>query len=200
MHSFAQVFCGRQKSSWHGTTVQATQPLPSLSAIEVVHSTSNYHVNATPTEVGFTAPSLSFEGLSLSSEDPSFSYFDPSPSLTDPPDRIFHSSVEAVQGEAVRGEPLHHAELGSQRKATDSILGDLPVSCMDCFSHTDHSVSCMDLSLSREDASLSIEDPSLYCPDQYEDECNQCNGPMPVHQLTRKRIECSSLIDRKSVV
>ena len=406
MHSFAQVFCGRQKSSWHGTTVQATQPLPSLSAIEVVHSTSNYHVNATPTEVGFTAPSHSFEGPSLSSEDHSFSYLDPSPSLTDPPDRIFHSSIEAVQGEAVRGEPLHHAELGSQRKATDSspgdlpvsdpsascmdlslsclnpslscedsslsltdhsdrifhssveavreeplhhaelgsqrkvtdsspgdlpvsdpsascmdlslsnlnpslscddsslsltdhsdrifhssveavreeslhhaeldsqwkatdsspgdlhvsdpsascmelslsclnpslsckdpslsltdhydrifhssvevvqgkavrgeplhhaelgsqrkatdpILGDLPVSCMDSFSHTDHAVSSMDLSLSREDASLSIKDPSLYCPDQCKDECNQCNGPMPVHQLTRKRIERSSPI------
>ena len=114
---------------------------------------------------------------------------DSSLSLTDHSDRIFRSSVEAVQG-----EPLHHAELGSQRKATDSILGDLPVSCMNSFSHTDHSVSCMDLSLSREDASLSIEDPSLYCPDQYEDKCNQCNGPMPVHKLTRKRIERSSPI------
>ena len=31
MHSFAWVFCGRQTSSWHGTTVQVAQPLPSLS-------------------------------------------------------------------------------------------------------------------------------------------------------------------------
>ena len=30
MHSFAQVFCGNQKASWHGTTVQVVQPLPSL--------------------------------------------------------------------------------------------------------------------------------------------------------------------------
>ncbi len=32
MHSFARVFCGNQMSSWHGTTVQAVQPLPSLTA------------------------------------------------------------------------------------------------------------------------------------------------------------------------
>ena len=32
MHSFAQVFCVNQTSSWHGTTVQAIQPLPYLSA------------------------------------------------------------------------------------------------------------------------------------------------------------------------
>ena len=31
MHSFAQVFCGHQTSSWHGTTVQVAQPLLSLS-------------------------------------------------------------------------------------------------------------------------------------------------------------------------
>ena len=31
MHSFARIFCGHQTSSWHGTTVQAAQPLPSLS-------------------------------------------------------------------------------------------------------------------------------------------------------------------------
>ena len=31
LHSFARVFCGNQKSSWHGTTVQVVQPLPSLS-------------------------------------------------------------------------------------------------------------------------------------------------------------------------
>ena len=30
IHSFAQVYCGKQQSSWHGTTVQAVQPMPSL--------------------------------------------------------------------------------------------------------------------------------------------------------------------------
>ena len=30
LHSYARVFCGNQNSSWHGTTVQAAQPLPSL--------------------------------------------------------------------------------------------------------------------------------------------------------------------------
>ena len=30
LHSYAQVFCGNQQSSWHGTTVQAVQPIPSI--------------------------------------------------------------------------------------------------------------------------------------------------------------------------
>ena len=34
MHSFARVFCGHQTSSWHGTTVQVAQTLPSLSLAE----------------------------------------------------------------------------------------------------------------------------------------------------------------------
>jgi len=29
--SFACVFCGKHTSSWHGTSIQAAQPLPSLS-------------------------------------------------------------------------------------------------------------------------------------------------------------------------
>lgn len=29
-HSYARVFCGKQTSSWHGTTVQAVQPKPSV--------------------------------------------------------------------------------------------------------------------------------------------------------------------------
>ena len=33
LHSYARVFGGSQVSSWHGTTVQAVQPLPSLSTI-----------------------------------------------------------------------------------------------------------------------------------------------------------------------
>ena len=31
MHTYARVVKGKQNSSWHGTTVQAVQPLPSLS-------------------------------------------------------------------------------------------------------------------------------------------------------------------------
>ena len=34
MHSYARIFCSHQTSSWHGTTVQAIQPLPSLSLPE----------------------------------------------------------------------------------------------------------------------------------------------------------------------
>ena len=34
LHSYARIFCGNQASSWHGTTIQAGQPLPSLSLCE----------------------------------------------------------------------------------------------------------------------------------------------------------------------
>ncbi len=30
LHSYARVFCGKQTSSWHGTTVQAVQPKPGM--------------------------------------------------------------------------------------------------------------------------------------------------------------------------
>lgn len=29
IHSYARVYCGKQKSSWHGTTIQVVQPQPS---------------------------------------------------------------------------------------------------------------------------------------------------------------------------
>ena len=35
MYSYARVFCGKQVSSWHGMTVQAVQPLPSLEIASV---------------------------------------------------------------------------------------------------------------------------------------------------------------------
>ena len=35
LHSYACVFKGRQSSSWHGTSIQAAQPLPSLSNVEL---------------------------------------------------------------------------------------------------------------------------------------------------------------------
>ena len=41
-HSFIRVFCGKQTSSWHGTTLQVVQPLPSLSLPEY-HDTSVGH-------------------------------------------------------------------------------------------------------------------------------------------------------------
>ena len=38
VHSFAQVFCGNQKASWHGTTVQVVQPLPSLAIPQIAQT------------------------------------------------------------------------------------------------------------------------------------------------------------------
>ena len=48
MHSFARVYCGHQ-GSWHGTTVQAAQPLPSLSLPDaVVSSLAGMCINPPP--------------------------------------------------------------------------------------------------------------------------------------------------------
>ena len=52
MHSFARVLCGSQTSSWHGTTVQAIQPLPYLSAHETPDSNPASYANTTALQVG----------------------------------------------------------------------------------------------------------------------------------------------------
>ena len=57
MHSFARVFCGQQSSSWHGTTVQAAQSLPSLSIPDMSVSsdidmlTESLHPSVDPSQV-----------------------------------------------------------------------------------------------------------------------------------------------------
>jgi hypothetical protein len=40
LHSYARVYCGEQKSSWHGTTVQVLQPQPL--------SLTDFPANSTP--------------------------------------------------------------------------------------------------------------------------------------------------------
>ena len=55
MHSFARVFCSNQKSSWHGTTVQVTQPLPSHSLPE--RPTTQLQVPCSDTHVSLTGTS-----------------------------------------------------------------------------------------------------------------------------------------------
>ena len=36
--SYARVFCGNQESSWHSTSVQAAEPLPSRSPSDTMHA------------------------------------------------------------------------------------------------------------------------------------------------------------------
>ena len=43
LHSYARTFRGSHNSSWHGTTVQAVQPLPSISMI--MQSASNMSIH-----------------------------------------------------------------------------------------------------------------------------------------------------------
>ena len=58
MHSFARVFCGKQQSSWHGTTVQVVQPLPSLSLISTHTDSASITQDTAPhTSVTNTSPS-----------------------------------------------------------------------------------------------------------------------------------------------
>ena len=50
LHSFARVYCGHQTSIWHGTTVQAAQPLPSLSLPDtMVSSLAGMCIDPLPT-------------------------------------------------------------------------------------------------------------------------------------------------------
>ena len=49
LHSYARVFCGNQVSSWHGTSIQAAQPLPSLEEVETnLSSPHQGHPSLTP--------------------------------------------------------------------------------------------------------------------------------------------------------
>ncbi len=66
MHSFARVFCGHQSSRWHGTTVQAIQPLPSLSAHET-RLPSNDSLSPNPASDAYIRPSDASTGFRLPS-------------------------------------------------------------------------------------------------------------------------------------
>ncbi len=112
LHSFARVYCGHQISSWHGTTVQAIQPLPSLSARvtpepdEASHSggTSSHVATASTLPSGFTVdahlPSRSLVDLSLEGmvqESP----YPPTVGVTVPPSRsLVDLSLEGMVQES----------------------------------------------------------------------------------------------------
>ncbi len=47
LHSFARIYCGMQTSSWHGTTIQAVQPKPSL-ALNACHTSGTKRGKPSP--------------------------------------------------------------------------------------------------------------------------------------------------------
>ena len=57
LHSFSRVFCGNQKASWHGTTIQVVQPLPSLSLPEYYATPQNRHTCTGHTELSLSQTS-----------------------------------------------------------------------------------------------------------------------------------------------
>ena len=50
LHSYARLYKGSNNSSWHGTTIQAVQPLPSLS----IHTQADVHPHSTPQSISNT--------------------------------------------------------------------------------------------------------------------------------------------------
>ena len=99
-HSYAQVFSGNQQSSWHGTTIQLANPLPSLSELDVCIDAQCLQDKLSPAETPMDPPgslaqfspvethvnppgSLATQSLSGTSMDPPGSLAQFSP--TDPP-------------------------------------------------------------------------------------------------------------------
>ena len=84
LHSYARVFRGNQSSGWHGTSVQAVQPLPSLSLQSGIRETSVsealHMATDTPTDHFVTDPCLHM-GSSHSKDPRGTSHFVTDPSL-----------------------------------------------------------------------------------------------------------------------
>ena len=59
LHSYARTFRGSHNSSWHGTTVQAVQPLPSISMI--MQSASNMSIHDSVIETHVTPMEISVD-------------------------------------------------------------------------------------------------------------------------------------------
>ena len=100
MHSFARAYCGQQTSSWHGTTVQAVQPLPSLSA-DIQSTQAGLHTEPTDLDSTLTY----FSGHSLSEDT---AYFN-------------HSSQVSLSCSVATTEEQQHSE----QRATGSNLTSL---------------------------------------------------------------------------
>ncbi len=56
LHSFSRVYCGEKKKSFHGTTIQAVQSIPSLKSLNVTQITGQKRPKLSP----YPSPNKSF--------------------------------------------------------------------------------------------------------------------------------------------
>ncbi len=184
MHSFARVFCGHQTSSWHGRTVQAIQPLPSLSAHET-RLPSNDSPCPNPASDACIRPSDTCTGFRLPSRpvaDPSLVEMPPSRTPVDSPPVQMGFKLPVVDP-SLDGMPPSLATVDSPPGFR---LQSCPVA--------DPSLDGMPPSHPTVDpchVGTYTEFPTCTCASN---DPKLSSQPLEVFQVTRKRTERSSLI------
>ena len=113
-HSYARVFCGKQASSWHGTSVQAAQPLPSLGLLEVRRVLARMEVGTTTNPLSYQ----SSQGISTVNNSESTLHLDPRSPLKAPSDVNVSYRLMMSRKRTERESPFHplHSQPGHQHR------------------------------------------------------------------------------------
>ena len=130
--SFARVFCGKHTSSWHGTSIQAAQPLPSLSQCQndviIPSSQASVPLSLTDRPHSSTLPSVP---LSLTDRPHSSTLPSVPLSLTDRPHSSTLPSVPLSLTDRPHSSTLPSVPLSLTDRPHSSTLPSVPLSLTD---------------------------------------------------------------------